>query len=456
MIRSGKFHWAALLLFEQNLKKVKGSTILIIVLPILFSPLSMNKIIKVNGLSKRYRLGTSNQSSLTQSLNHAVHWAAQTLRGKAVDNSDADQHIWALRDVSFSVGAGEVIGLIGRNGNGKSTLLKILSRITLPTKGTVEINGSLASLLEIGTGFHPELTGRENIFLNGAILGMNRTTVKKQLDEIVDFAEIGDYLDTPVKRYSSGMYVRLAFAVAAHLESDILVIDEVLAVGDGAFQKKCLGKIQSFGGSQRTVFFVSHSLPSIRTICSRAILLNTGHIVKDGPTEEVLGEYNRLLQTPRDIENEAIGNRLTHSSGAVRIKSISARGLDGRETWAFHTGQTVRLVMDWKALQTVPSLAVYVTLTSMVTGEVLTSSRQVLSKAEVQEHSSSKIEVTFPEIPLLPGEYGLTVCLGDEAFDRRYDYLDYSNSIPWLSIHSEKRDNLELGGYFSIPTKIAG
>lgn len=415
----------------------------------------MDKIVKVENLAKCYRLGTAHQSSLGQALNQSVRWATNLVLRNA-QPPVAPQILWALKDVSFSINPGEVIGLIGRNGNGKSTLLKILSRITLPTKGSVEINGSLASLLEIGTGFHPELTGRENIYLNGAILGMDRFTVNNRLDEIVEFAEIGEFLDTPVKRYSSGMYVRLAFAVAAHLESDILVIDEVLAVGDGAFQKKCLGKIQSFGGSNRTVIFVSHNLPSVRKICTRAILLNQGVVTKDGATDEVLADYNRLLQTPRDIANENLNSRMRNSNGAVRFKSVSARGLDGRETWSFQAGQTVKLVMDWEAFQPVQSLATYVVMTSMVTGEIITSSRKTLSEHPVPQGAGSKIEITFPDIPLMPGEYGLTLCLGDKNFDRRYDYMDYSNSIPWLSISSEKHDLLELGGYFSIPTQIAG
>jgi lipopolysaccharide transport system ATP-binding protein len=415
----------------------------------------MNEIIKVQNLGKLYRLGTLHNSSFGQLLNHAARRAGNLLAGRWKPHKHTAQTLWALRNVNFSVQPGEVVGLVGRNGNGKSTLLKILSRITLPTEGTLELNGSLASLLEVGTGFHPELTGRENVFLNGAILGMNRSTVRKKMDEIIEFSEIGDYLDTPVKRYSSGMYVRLAFAVAAHLESDILVIDEVLAVGDGAFQKKCLGKIQSFGGTKRTVFFVSHSLPAVRSICSRAILLNQGQIAKDGPTEAVLAEYNRLLQTPRDISNESLNSRLLLANGAVRFHSVSCQGLDGRETWSFQQGQTVRLVLDWQAHQAVPSLATYVVLTSMVSGEVITSQKQILSVGNVPSGTRSKIEITFPEIPLMAGEYGITVCLGDKTFDRRYDYLDYSQSIPWLSIRAEGREQLELGGYFSIPVKIA-
>jgi lipopolysaccharide transport system ATP-binding protein len=206
-------------------------------------------------------------------------------------STPAAEDFWALRDVSFGVGTGEAIGIIGRNGAGKSTLLKILSRITEPTEGRVRIRGHIASLLEVGTGFHPELTGRENIFLNGAVLGMPRTHIKDKFDEIVAFAEVETFLDTPVKHYSSGMYVRLAFAVAAHLEPDILVVDEVLAVGDGEFQKKCLGRMGGVADRGRTVLFVSHQMNQIRRLCRRCLWLQDGRVRMDGPTAEVIGAY---------------------------------------------------------------------------------------------------------------------------------------------------------------------
>lgn len=206
-------------------------------------------------------------------------------------DSNRIEDFWALRNVSFDVGQGEVVGVIGRNGAGKSTLLKILSRITEPTEGRITIRGRLASLLEVGTGFHPELTGRENIFLNGSILGMARTEIKQKFDEIVAFAEIERFLDTPVKRYSSGMYVRLAFAVAAHLEPEILIIDEVLAVGDAEFQKKCLGKMKSVAGEGRTVLFVSHNMSVVKSLCSRGILFTKGEVEAEGETKSIVERY---------------------------------------------------------------------------------------------------------------------------------------------------------------------
>lgn len=246
----------------------------------------MTPIIKAEHLSKRYQIGARQQhNSLRDALMGALKTPLRRMR-----NGNAET-IWALNDVSFEVQQGEVVGIIGRNGAGKSTLLKILSRVTRPTKGRVSLNGRVGSLLEVGTGFHAELTGRENIFLNGAILGMSRDEIKRKFDEIVAFAETEQFLDTPVKHYSSGMTVRLAFAVAAHLEPEILIIDEVLAVGDAAFQKKCLGKMGQVARGGRTVLFVSHDLSAVNSLCQRTLLLNDGSIVKSGPSAEVTAYY---------------------------------------------------------------------------------------------------------------------------------------------------------------------
>lgn len=249
--------------------------------------------IRVENLGKRYQLGGSGgeqNGAAYQTLRESISNGARNLIGGGSFRPKTHD-FWALRDVSFDVKQGEVIGIIGRNGAGKSTLLKILSRITEPTTGKVTIRGRVASLLEVGTGFHQELTGRENIFLNGAILGMSRRELKGKFDEIVAFAEVDKFLDTPVKRYSSGMYVRLAFAVAAHLEPEILVVDEVLAVGDSAFQRKCLDKMHDVGQHGRTVFFVSHNMPAITRLCGRAIMLSEGQLVSDGTPQQVVGTY---------------------------------------------------------------------------------------------------------------------------------------------------------------------
>jgi lipopolysaccharide transport system ATP-binding protein len=257
--------------------------------------------IRVEGLSKRYQISSGRSAasseydtvrdSLVQLAKFPFKRAAALLRGDAYGATGLNEDFWALSDVSFEVKQGDVLGIVGRNGAGKTTLLKILSRITEPTTGSITQYGRVGSLLEVGTGFHPELTGRENLYLNGAILGMRKAEIKAQFDEIVAFAEVEQFIDTPVKFYSTGMQVRLAFAVAAHLEPEILIIDEVLAVGDIKFQQKCLGKMEEIGSSGRTVLFVSHNMPAVSRLCSRAILLEQGKLVEDGTVTEVISKY---------------------------------------------------------------------------------------------------------------------------------------------------------------------
>ncbi|MBB5751887.1 ABC transporter ATP-binding protein [Prosthecomicrobium pneumaticum] len=264
-------------------------------------------VIRAEGLGKKYLIGhqtearaTTLREALGRSARGLARSAGAMMKGRPLVAGDAVEEFWALKDVSFEVKRGEVVGVIGRNGAGKSTLLKILSRITEPTEGRVAIKGRVASLLEVGTGFHPELTGRENIFLNGAILGMTRAEIRRKFDEIVDFAGIEKFLDTPVKRYSSGMYVRLAFAVAAHLEPEILIVDEVLAVGDAEFQKKCLGKMQDVAGHGRTVLFVSHNMAAIDGLCDRAIILTLGKI-------RYIGSKTKAIELLRsDVDEKSI------------------------------------------------------------------------------------------------------------------------------------------------------
>jgi lipopolysaccharide transport system ATP-binding protein len=250
----------------------------------------MRAIVEVRNLSKSYRLGQlpPSRRTLSAELTHVLRSPLEHLRGRKLERK---RIIWALRDVSFEVRPGEVVGIIGRNGAGKSTLLKILSRIVRPTAGEVDIYGRMGSLLEIGTGFHPDLTGRENVYLNGAIIGMKRKEIRRKFDEIVAFAEVEQFLDTPIKYYSSGMHVRLAFAIAAHLEPEILILDEVLAVGDAAFQQKCFLKMRDVSREGRTIFFVSHDLTSVRQMCGRVLLIESGHLRYDGQAEEVIQGY---------------------------------------------------------------------------------------------------------------------------------------------------------------------
>jgi lipopolysaccharide transport system ATP-binding protein len=253
-------------------------------------------VIQVENIAKKYVIAhqerSGNYKTFREAMTNAAKYVASSLiPGGKKDIGSGREEFWALKDVSFKIQQGDRIGIIGRNGAGKSTLLKILSRITEPTRGSIRIKGRVASLLEVGTGFHPELTGRENIFLNGAVLGMSKVEIQRKFDEIVAFAEVEKFLDTPVKRYSSGMYVRLAFAVAAHLEPEILIVDEVLAVGDAQFQKKCLGKMEDVGREGRTILFVSHNMAAIRTLCSRALLLRNGQLLLDSDTEAAVSNY---------------------------------------------------------------------------------------------------------------------------------------------------------------------
>ncbi|MBA3567587.1 MAG: polysaccharide ABC transporter ATP-binding protein [Actinomycetota bacterium] len=280
--------------------------------------------IQAEGLSKRYRIGELQAAygTLRESLSHA----SKRLTGK--ERRSGYDEIWALRDVSFSLEEGQALGVIGRNGAGKSTLLKVLTRITTPTHGRAEIRGRVGSLLEVGTGFHPELTGRENVYLNGAILGMKRKEIQAKLPEIAEFSGVEKFLDTPVKRYSSGMHVRLAFSVAAHFEPEIMLVDEVLSVGDAEFQARCLGRMEDIGSTGRTVVFVSHQLQAVAQLCDRAILLEEGRIVRDGPSEEVVAHY---LQTAAGAGSSRTWPDLESAPGdeLVRLRSARVVGADG-------------------------------------------------------------------------------------------------------------------------------
>jgi lipopolysaccharide transport system ATP-binding protein len=295
--------------------------------------------IHCEGIAKQYRIGEREPyRALRDTLSDAVTAPFRRLRaalhGGNGNGGNGLPTIWALKDVSFEIRTGEVVGIIGRNGAGKSTLLKILSRITRPTRGTAEIYGRVGSLLEVGTGFHPELTGRENVYLNGAILGMSKAEVARKFDEIVAFSELEEFIDTPVKRYSSGMYVRLAFAVAAHLEPEILIVDEVLAVGDAQFQKKCLSKMQNVGKSGRTVLFVSHNIPLVEALCQRAILLEAGEIVARGPALQVTAEYNAMFSDRNEIHRIDTGELIFEG---IRNRA-ELDGISGGDDLVFRMG----------------------------------------------------------------------------------------------------------------------
>ena len=301
-------------------------------------------VISVRDLSKCYHLGaTLGHDTLRDHISHAARSVARVFRGKTKSAGyGAADHIWALKNVSFDVQPGEVLGIVGRNGAGKSTLLKVLSRITEPTEGEVRIRGRMAGLLEVGTGFHQELTGRENIYLNGAILGMTKSEINRKFGEIVAFAEVEKFLDTPVKRYSSGMYVRLAFAVAAHLEPEILLVDEVLAVGDANFRKKCLGKMSDVARAGRTIFFVSHNMLAIQSLCSRVLWINEGRIAEDGPAAPIIARY---LQSTVMAATECAWEKPDSAPGGngVKLRRVAVRpvGADSAEAITIQTPFTL-------------------------------------------------------------------------------------------------------------------
>ncbi len=312
--------------------------------------------VRVEGIGKKYHIarGRGRYKTLRDTVSDAFsapfRRVSKLLRGHAGGAAELTEAFWALDDVSFSVRRGEVIGIIGRNGAGKSTLLKILSRITEPTRGYAEIRGRVGSLLEVGTGFHPELTGRENIFLNGSILGMRRTEIERSYDEIVAFAEVEKFIETPVKYYSSGMYLRLAFAVAAHLKPEILIVDEVLAVGDADFQKKCLGKMQDVGKEGRTVLFVSHNMPAVTNLCERVILLDKGKVALDGPAHQVVTHYfssGSNAMSCRQWEDPG-----TAPSGELaRLRAVRVRSVNGDIAQTLDIREPVVLEMEYEVIK---------------------------------------------------------------------------------------------------------
>jgi lipopolysaccharide transport system ATP-binding protein len=312
--------------------------------------------IQISGLGKQFRIGAERNrhrtlgEKVTRAMSEPFRRMGRIIRGEVVGAVDLTEHFWALRDVNLEIKRGELVGIIGRNGSGKSTLLKVISRITEPTRGEVRIAGRVGSLLEVGTGFHPELTGGENIYLNGAILGMRKAEIKRKFDEIVAFAEIAKFIDTPVKHYSTGMYLRLAFSVAAHLEPEILVVDEVLAVGDAGFQRKCLNKMEDVGNQGRTVIFVSHNMPAITRLCDRAILLDEGRVIKDGNSHGIVSTY---LSSGVATTAEREWTDLSRAPGTevVRLRAVRVRGQNGNVAETVDIREPVALEMEYEILR---------------------------------------------------------------------------------------------------------
>jgi lipopolysaccharide transport system ATP-binding protein len=387
-------------------------------------------VIKVEDVSKQYRLGKIGTGSLSHDLNRWWH----IIRGKEDPylkigevndrtTKGASEYVWALRDINFEVKRGEVLGIIGRNGAGKSTLLKILSRTTLPTTGQIKTRGRIASLLEVGTGFHPELTGRENIFLNGAILGMRKTEIHRKLDEIIDFSGVERYIDTPVKRYSSGMYVRLAFAVAAHLESEILIVDEVLAVGDAEFQKKCLGKMGEVSkGEGRTVLFVSHNLLSIQKLCKSVIQIEAGEKKVHGLTAEVLHNYllrrDKLNFVPNSFKRTYIKNFFT-SNFPQDSEILSGSEVDLK----------IMIFSD----QILSGVKIGVGFNDLFGSRIFTVFSDYIPKDYVIVKGDNLIICKVPMFPLKPGTYLIDVSLS--TIKEVIDFCSEKFSIDVTGIH---------------------
>jgi len=380
--------------------------------------------IRVDQLGKRYRIGEQQRyQRFSEVLASAAMAPFRQLRDLANRDPLKHRHIWALKDVSFDVKKGEVIGLIGRNGAGKSTLLKILSQITEPTEGSAKIYGRVGSLLEVGTGFHPELTGRENIFLNGAILGMSRNEIKKKFDEIVDFAETETFLDTPVKRYSSGMYTRLAFAVAANLESDILLIDEVLAVGDAAFQRKCMGKMGDVAKTGRTVFFVSHNTGAVARLCQNAILIAGGEMEEYGPATEVVAKYHSE-STSVTAEIDLKNYKYRSGSGELRFNWARIRNERGELSSQFSVGDDLYLEFEIEVVRPIDRARLAVTLRAS-DGLALCNMIDVDSGFEFDRPQRKEIiRIRIDDLRLYPDTYSLGFWSGNLSTTGAYDAID--------------------------------
>jgi lipopolysaccharide transport system ATP-binding protein len=360
--------------------------------------------IEAHELGKRYTLGLSRRGygTLREAI---VEVARRPLRRNG--NSRNGDLLWALKDLSMTIQTGEVVGLIGHNGAGKSTLLKILSRITEPSSGYAEVTGRVGSLLEVGTGFHPELTGRENIFLNGAILGMRKAEIRLRFDEIVEFAEIERFLDTPVKRYSSGMSVRLAFAVAAHLEPEILLVDEVLAVGDAAFQRKSLGKMNEVAKEGRTVVFVSHNLAIIQALCTRGVLLERGEVVADAPIDDAINSYLRTLESAASADLLERTDRDTRAYDETLVRRLEIQNPGGAPNVVV-AGAPAKIAVD--VTEQMLGMDCQLTIANSLGQPVCTLDSKVSAPSDVRDRGlGPRIECEIGELPLLPGRYRIDV-----------------------------------------------
>jgi lipopolysaccharide transport system ATP-binding protein len=393
----------------------------------------------IENLGKRYTIGHQKRSD--DGMRHVLEEAIRSPGAWLKSRRDAklkQVDFWALRNVSLRINQGEVVGIIGRNGAGKSTLLKLLSRITEPTEGRFRIQGRTASLLEVGTGFHQELTGRENIYLNGAILGMTRAEIAQKFDQIVDFSEIDEFLDTPVKRYSSGMYVRLAFAVAAHLEPEVLIVDEVLAVGDAAFQKKCLGKMGNLAQSGRTVLFVSHNMDAVQALCQRAILFHDGKIQADGNVENVVEDYFARFSSG--------SSQQMHGAHGLAIEKVTLKNDGGVEARQFCPGEDLIVEIEFNA-QKCLEMPYLILIVQSKRGNCFTANMLLDGRRPDCLEGKGTISCRFKSLPLLPQRYSVRMAIrAKDGKDMILDELEVGS----FSVDANLEEYGYCGNYLSL------
>ena len=401
-----------------------------------------NEVIRIENVSKQYRLGQVGTGTISHDINR---WWYR-IRGKEDpylkigdtndrSSSGGSEYVWALRDVSFTVNHGDVVGIIGRNGAGKSTLLKILSRTTMPTTGSIRAKGRIASLLEVGTGFNPELSGRDNVYLNGAIMGMNRKEIDRKFDEIVDFAGIAKYIDTPVKRYSSGMYVSLGFAVAAHLEPEILVVDEVLAVGDAEFQKKALGKMKSVSQSEgRTVLFVSHNMAAVQNLCNKGVLMNQGTLADIGEVSAIINAY----QQSASFQETATNLEAYSQSDKAVLTDLYYQDAAGNQVSSFKMGEGIGLVISFMAKETIRQPSINIRLNDNL-GTAIVAWRTTETMEQLNDLPAGRHEVKLqvPAINIMDGIYNISISI-HEGMKR----LVYAEEILPLEILPDKAEGM--------------
>jgi len=416
----------------------------------------MSKIVlKAENISKQYRLGQLGTGTISHDLNRA--WAK--MRGKedpylkVGESNDrikagGSDYVWSLKDINFEVKQGEVLGIIGKNGAGKSTLLKILSQVTTPTTGQVKVKGRIAALLEVGTGFHPDLSGRENIFLNGAILGMTKSEIKSKLDEIVDFSGVAKYLDTPVKRYSSGMMVRLGFAVAAHLDPEILIVDEVLAVGDAEFQKKCLGKMRDVAGEGRTVLFVSHNMPSMRALCSSIMILKHGNVDGRGNTNDIVSKY--LFEDSNLLNNEQgqiPGNLSLYNTGEAKFKKVNVLNIAREKKAEYSFKERLQIEFELEVLKSVSDVNISVFIVNSFGENIMMAVDNEMYLPSAFEKGLHAYTILIDEF-LMPGDYSVGLSISYFHTGSSIDYVESFGNFrilketasknmeyPWATVH---------------------